>query len=221
YKGVSHWLFDDIDYNSLNEEGKNQYDDRYDAVQRTNNWYKSREPLVFITQEKKSAIQHVDVVFDIWNSPIVSKKVLDIMLDLCPDDFETYPFIILTEDNQQVEMFLINITHLIKNAVDPEFSIIDWWDFKMPYSEDSAQRFEPLILKKNCLKEHHIGRLYESKNKIMVSRTLMNAFKASGINALEYITLDKDVNEYYYSQEDIRSDRISNPPQDSQPQYAK
>jgi len=116
-------------------------------------------------------------------APLVNQKVLDMLLELCPDEFQYFPVTIVGENPKHPpfenhDYFLINICQTV-DGIDKEQSDIVYFD------NGDVRDIKNLILKKD-MRHFCISRLKNSLVDIVVSETVVKAFKKTKINGVKF-----------------------------------
>lgn len=161
--------------------------------------------LVLEWRNSEEALLIYDVVPSHQTPLIVTQPVLDVFLQICPNDFQYFPVSINGRDQQTfydlidfgegVEKinfhrkgyYLINITNQV-DAIDTKNSIP---------GKPSMDRgklvwgFKKFVLKSGCMGKHHIARAKNLLGMELVSPTLAKELKKHNFNLLEFFHEDK------------------------------
>jgi hypothetical protein len=115
---------------------------------------------------------------------LINKKVLDVLNQLCPGDFQAFPAIIVNEDDKMEtfenhEYYVLNICNLAE-GIDKDRSAIRYDE------ETRISHIYKLILKPDRMEEHHIARLKEYNGEILISHELAKALKKTKIKGMKF-----------------------------------
>ena len=115
-------------------------------------------------------------------APLVNQKVLDILLDLCPDEFQYFPVTIVGENPKHPpfenhDYFLINICQTI-DGIDKEKS-------DLTFCGEEIDQIKTLVLKEN-MSPFTLARWKYSMVEKIVAEPLVKAFKKTKINGVKF-----------------------------------
>jgi len=166
---------------------------------RTLKWAENPTPIQCSTLRSRRKLDVLDTPSLLSSGTmVVSEKVLQILTEVCPNDFEAYPLIVQTSTGPSGRSyFLINITHLIFPDIEEERSIF------MPFPEDwdkgenSISAFDRLILKENCMGNICLGRMYHRRIEPLIGKPVIDAFQKANITGFEYLPLEDKKDPYY------------------------
>lgn len=141
--------------------------------------------LKFTTLMKEEILQSYDILP--VNKPLllVNRKVLDILTELCPDDFQAFPAVIVPEtpdipDFENHDYWVINITKSVDGIYHDMSDII--------YDKDNwIHKIKKLTILDNALKKCHLARELKYFSIIYVSPTLVKAFKKAKVTGVKFI----------------------------------
>ncbi len=125
--------------------------------------------------------------------PIINKRTLKLLKNLCPEDFQEFP-VIIKNGNPKLpeytnhEYYLLNITHNA-SAIDIETSIIRYFE------SGNVDDIRKLVLQKDCLQGYHLTRIDIYSGIVLVSTELVNIFKKEKITGVRFL---KDYEAYPY-----------------------
>jgi len=177
------------------------YNDDPEIIQRTKKWIETRHPLAIITSLSKEKLEKYDTLLFESGVPFVSQKILDIMSDICPDEFEAFPTIVETVTGNSTQYYILNLTSVLQNTIDFDNSLIEYQTYEHmkieERSEDSIMSFRRLILNENCMKTNYIGRMYEDKMEVLVSEPLVKAFRKAKVKGFKYECLEDYINQMW------------------------
>lgn len=197
-KAVEKWKSFKGVYDVLNK----QHDDKeYVAkVKRTLEWYKKRYPLSFVSQFSKEELEKLDVLNLNLMIPFANKKVVDILKSICPSEIESFPIEIKTPTGITNDFYLLNITNRIQNALDKPNCIYKIGMFKKEGEENSISgtgSFDRILLNEGCMKNNHIGRLYEDLGEVMLSKQLVDEFTKEKIYGFNVEIFEDSINGHF------------------------
>ncbi len=122
-------------------------------------------------------------------SPIINKKALDILLNLCPNDFQFFP--VCLESGEMVkepfiienEFWLININKLV-DTIDLENSTLTLDD------DNKIEDIRHLVFKERSMQDRaiHLARERLYRPHIIASLQLKEAFEKHKIKGCEFLT---------------------------------
>ena len=115
-------------------------------------------------------------------APLVNQKVLDILLDLCPDEFQYFPVTIVGENPKHPpfenhDYCLINICQTI-DGIDKEKS-------DLTFCGEEIDQIKTLVLKEN-MSPFTLARWKYSMVEKIVAEPLVKAFKKAKINGVKF-----------------------------------
>lgn len=126
----------------------------------------------------------------IGNPPIVNRRVLHLLEDLCPVDFQAFPVVIKNEnpklpDFENHAYHLINITHCV-DAIDRERSVITY------QKNGNIDDLTRLRLIENGLAQHHLAPIDNYHSIILASPQLVALFKKEKVKGVRFLTDEED-----------------------------
>lgn len=162
-------------------------------------WMEKPFPIKYVSSFTKEELEELDT-FDLsLTLPFGNQKVIDILTDICPNDFEVFPIELETKTGISNKYFLINITNQIKGALDRSVCRYDVTFGKKDGDKDSLTSFKTMVLNPNCMGSAKLGRLYEDGNCMMVHQDVMAAFHKNKIEGMSYLSLEDRINSRYRS----------------------
>lgn len=142
--------------------------------------------LILSTEGEEERLLKYDLLPNTMGTPIVSKRALDLLLDLCPKDIQAFPAVIEGRNAKHPfvnhDYVVLNITHTV-DAIDREKSILRFYEDNI-----EIKRIKSLVFKENCMNSHHISRLKGYEQDILVSPTLVDLFKKHKIKGALFLT---------------------------------
>lgn len=168
-------------------------------VHRTLEWCNKQTPLHYTSQFTKEELEEMDVVNLDLAIPFANQKVLKILDEICPQGYDAFPIEIKTPTGTSKKYFLINITNKIENALDKPNCIYKTAIFKKEGEENSLGFCKRLLLKNNCMGSHHLGRLHERMDRIMMSKKLVDRFELEGVYGFNRVIFEDHFNRLFRS----------------------
>jgi len=126
-----------------------------------------------------------------FSSPLVNEKVLRILQELCPNDFQVFPARIQASDGIMTEYSILNLLYEI-DYVNYEHSI------PKGSQDEGIWGFEHLVMHPGALQGHHIGRLKETHSFILVSEEFVKAFEKAYIKGAEFRPIETAGKRIFY-----------------------
>ena len=193
----------------------------------TDRWYKEKYPIPCESSIKKEVLESFDFIEAINFVPAVSTRVYEMMLDLCPDDFEAFDMTIDTPSGRLDGFKLINIKHYIFDAMDIDRCVFfgsEYFDIpgqvkrkrvdiyqkelKQFYKDVSNKKRQPREVREFCIfinyltlkpnaMQHHDLGRLAENNKCMFSQRLINEFKRMNTNGFLYTPLEDHASALY------------------------
>ncbi len=139
--------------------------------------------LVYHAEIPEEKLLTYDCMPNNGQAPLVNRRVLGILLEQCPDEFQYFPVTIVGENPKNSafenrDYFLINICQTV-DGIDKERSDIIYFD------NGDVRNIKNLVLKEN-MKHFCISRLQNSLVDIIVSEPLVKAFKKAKVNGVKF-----------------------------------
>ncbi|NQY74855.1 MAG: hypothetical protein HRT90_08855, partial [Candidatus Margulisbacteria bacterium] len=166
-------------------------------VKRTIEWMKHKLPLQYASSFSKEELEQYDVLNLSLTVPFGNQKVIQILEEICPNDFQAFPIKIHTSTGVTDRYSLINISHVIHSALDGNTSIYDLYFNKNDGDENSVMSFDRLLFKENCMGDKFLGRIYEDLGRVMVNKKVMDEFQAKHIVGINFEPLEDKINGLY------------------------
>jgi hypothetical protein len=111
---------------------------------------------------------------------IVSEKVLAILKEMCPVDFQSFDANIYVKEKKIDGYYLLNVTNKVE-IIDKTKSI-----FTLMKHSNTILRFEKIVYKVDELIDHDIVRNADYLPHVLVSDRLKEAFKRAKIKGVEF-----------------------------------
>jgi hypothetical protein len=133
-----------------------------------------------------------DILENSTVAPIVNQKVLDLLADLCPNDYQSFPVSIInsSESNKYInrDYFLLNIVKEV-DSIDRDSSYLR-------FIEGGAHimGINKLYFKSGCMGDSHLAREKYYHPLELVSAKLVNEFKKRKIKGVRFFT---DIEAYH------------------------
>lgn len=111
---------------------------------------------------------------------IVSAKVLNILNEMCPNDFQAFEANVFVRDKKINNYYLINVLYEVE-VIDKEKSI-----YSLITGTNAIRGFEKIVFKKVSLDGHEIVRNADYRSHVLVSDRLKEAFEKAKIKGVEF-----------------------------------
>jgi hypothetical protein len=111
---------------------------------------------------------------------IVSKKVLDIMQDVCPKDIQVFDANVFVGEKSIPEYYLINIVNDVK-VINKEAS-----DFTTIKGTDAILSFEKIVYKSDDLGQFNFVRNADYRSHILASDYIKDRFEKENIKGVQF-----------------------------------
>ena len=85
--------------------------DYTDEIKRTIEWMKHKPPLEYESSNSKEELEEFDVLNLSLFVPFGNEKVIQILEEICPDDYEAFPIKLHTSTGVSDKYYLININN--------------------------------------------------------------------------------------------------------------
>ena len=171
--------------------------DYTDEVKRTIDWMKHKPPLQYISSWSKEKREKNDVMNLSLSVPFGSQKVIQILEEICPNDFEAFPVKLHTSTGVSDKYYLINITHVIHDAIDKENSVYTLCFNKNEGDENSVRFIDRLLFKEGCMGNKILGRIHEDLGYAMINKKVIDVFDAKNIKGINYEPLENNINKLF------------------------
>ena len=185
--------------NGTHERQEHVKQKRIDELKRTLDWYERRYPLPYISDFEKEELEEMDTIELSFQVPFGNQRVLDVLDDVCPNDYEAFPIEVHTKTGVITQFFLINVCHRIHDALDKDACIYKKSTTLKEGEENYIDRFKRLVFNKGCMGTTHLGRMHEHMFKVMVSETVAMAFQTANIYGYNTMIFEDRVNMRYRS----------------------
>jgi hypothetical protein len=144
--------------------------------------------LILDSEVTEDKLTKYDILPNLSGSPIVNQKVIDVLKEICPNDFQAFPAIFRNKDNsissfENKDYFLINITKLVE-VIDMEKSDVDL------YESGNISSIRRLTFKEGGMGGVHLAREARTHSMELASGTLVQAFKKAKIKGVSFKTYD-------------------------------
>ncbi|NQY74857.1 MAG: hypothetical protein HRT90_08865 [Candidatus Margulisbacteria bacterium] len=171
--------------------------DYTDEVKRTIEWMKHKPPLQYISSWSKEKLEKNDVLNLSLSVPFGSQKMIQILEEICPNDFEAFPVKLHTSTGVSDKYYLINITHVIHDAIDKKNSVYTIWFNKNEGEENSVRFIDRLLFKQDCMEGKFLGRIHEKLRSVAINKKVMDLFHANNIKGMGYVSLEDKINSLF------------------------
>jgi hypothetical protein len=158
--------------------------------------------LIFDVQVEEARIGSYDYLPNNTSGPLVNKRVLELLQEMCPNDFQAFPAIIRSRQDKPItpyvienEYSLINVTRTV-GAFDKELSEFDTLPENlggMPIGLRYMVLNDKAILGNYCL-----ARDKDLPSQVIVSPVIKDAFKKAKIKGARFVTDEEYNRDYFY-----------------------
>lgn len=121
-----------------------------------------------------------DILAETFGSPLVNGKVLKILQELCPNDFQAFETIVHAKGGDTRAYFILNILNYV-DSIDMELSDCDTREHGKVRSINNLH-FVP-----NCMGAIHLARDEKFSPMILVSEELKKVFKKNKIKGARFL----------------------------------
>ena len=142
--------------------------------------------LVFHAEVEEAVFTKYDCLPNNKYAPLVNARVLEILQELCPHDIQAFPATIVSEVPEKFafenhDYWVVNITKTV-DGIDKELSDFD------KFESGRIKDIHKLILRDvQCMGSSHIVRQHDYHVEILVSPTLVKAFKKAKIKGVKFL----------------------------------
>jgi hypothetical protein len=134
----------------------------------------------------EEVFKRFDVLESSIGSPIVNQKVLDILRDICPNDFQSFPVIIINKNKikeyKNRDYFLLNITKEV-DSIDRDLSYL-----RTGETNDDIMAINKLYFNSSGMGASHLAREKYFHPLKLVSPLLAKEFKKQKIKGVRFLT---------------------------------
>lgn len=148
----------------------------------------SRRPILNVKITRSELQKRYDCIPNNSCIPIVNQKIVDLLLQLAPDDVQFFDAEIHCKDGVLMGYKLLNLTSKIK-GLDHEQSIYT----TMEGLPNVISRFKKVVYKPNCMGHHKLARDEECLNHELVTWEIKQAFNEAKITGVKFY----EPNEFY------------------------
>lgn len=111
---------------------------------------------------------------------IVSGKVLNILRNICPEDFQVFEANVFVDEKRVENYYLINVLNEVE-VIDRDKSV-----FKLIADTNAIRKFEKIVYKTDNLLGHDIARNADYHSHVLVSDRLKEAFEKAKFKVVEF-----------------------------------
>jgi hypothetical protein len=140
------------------------------------------KPIIFDLTVSTAEIVKYDDIPNNSASLLVNQKIMDILLEIAPDDVQFFDAEVRCKDGVLSNYKLLNITHHII-GMDHEKSI-----YSRPQPLDIILTIKYLTYKPGCMKNHKVARDEENLGHILVTEEIKQAFEKAKIKGPRIVT---------------------------------
>lgn len=149
----------------------------------------SRIPILQLTAKKEELQKKYDSIPNNSTAPLVNQKIMDLLLELAPEDVQFLDAKIQCKDAVLTDYKLLNVTHKII-GIDRDKSIYSTFE-----NSDDIRRIKYLTYKSGCMKNHKLARDADYLGHLLVTEEIKLAFEREQIKGPNFIKPED-----YYSQ---------------------
>lgn len=146
--------------------------------------------LIYNVEGSEARLKKYDVLPNNGTAPLVNKRTLSLLQELCPNDFQAFPAIIRGEgkDFESYDNHDYSIINIIvqKECIDKEKSKLTYFESG---SIDSIKKLVPNDA--SCMEGHHLVRDKYCHSMKFCSPTLVALFKEHKIKGVDFIDEDQ------------------------------
>ena len=176
---------------SYDNSGFLQYDNKYRKTD--SSYFEYGRPiveyaydLIFECEVSEEKMIKRDILYGIFGAPIINKRVLGILKNICPDDFQAFPALIRNAKPKAVpfenrDYYVLNIAKSV-DSVDRESSIFEIH----PYKPTKISKVKKLVFKKGCMGDNHLARDKFWQREELISPTLMKVLKKEKVKGISF-----------------------------------
>jgi hypothetical protein len=148
---------------------------------RTKAWMENKYPLPYRCYKPKAWANQQDILSLDSFVPVVNERVLKILDEICPNEYEAFPIDVEATDGTTTPFFIVNITHCIKGAINLEESRYGVWKGRTEQDKNSLKHVTKLTMNPNCMGDLTLARLYEKPSCLAIHPRLVDRFKSEEI----------------------------------------
>jgi hypothetical protein len=156
--------------------------------------------LVFDVQVEEARIRSYDCLSNNTAGPLVNKRVLELLQEMCPNDFQAFPAVIRSKQDKPItpyvikdEYWLINVTKLV-DCIDTDHSQLTFRD------NGEIDDIRAIVFKEGCMQNDPVLLARERRYRphIFVSPLIKDAFKKAKIKGARFVTDEEYNRDYFY-----------------------
>lgn len=170
--------------NNIDKEPKTLSDQELEIISTFKECPKfNRRPILNVKATQSELLKKYDSIPNSCGLPLVSKNIVDILLQLAPDDVQFFDAEIHCKDGILMGYKLLNLTSKIK-GIDHEQSVYTI----MEGLPNVIYDFKKAIYKTGCMGHHKLARDEEYLSHILVTEEIKQAFEKEKINGVWFVT---------------------------------
>ena len=156
--------------------------------------------LIFDVQVEEARIRSYDCLPNNAAGPLVNKRVLQLLQEMCPNDFQAFPAIIHSRQHKPItpyvienEYWLINVTKLV-DCINTDHSQLTFRD------NGDIEDIRFIAFKESCMQNGPVLLARERRYRahIFVSPLIKDAFKKAKIKGARFVTDEEYNRDYFY-----------------------
>lgn len=138
-------------------------------------------PILHLSVSKEKIQKLFDCIPNNSAAPLVNQRIIDLLLQLAPDDVQFFDAEIRCVDGVIRDYKLLNFTHKII-GIDHENSI-----YTKIYQSKAILGFQYLTYKPSCMGKHKLARDSEYLGNCLVTEEIKNAFEVAKIKGIRFV----------------------------------
>lgn len=141
--------------------------------------------LIYLSGRPEEKLLERDCLANNGQAPLVNQKVLDILSNICPNEFQAFPVVIKNETEkiptfENKDYFLINVLR-IEDLIDPEMSNPSYDD------EGRFVFYHTIRLKSDFIVSSKLWRIKDAPSEVMVHPDVSRAFTKAKIRGVKFL----------------------------------
>jgi len=141
------------------------------------------KPLIFSLEVTQAEILRYDAIPNNSASPLVNQKIIDILLELAPDDVQFFDAQVRCKDGTLTSYKLLNIAHEIF-GIDHEHSV---YTLMKMSAVKAISGFRYLTYLPRCMGKHKLARDKEYRSNLLSSEEVKQAFERNKIKGVRFV----------------------------------
>ncbi len=142
----------------------------------------SRTPILRVNVKQDDILKRFDSFTNNSSSPLVNQKIIDILLDLIPDEVQFFDAKLICKDGILTNYKLLNITQKVM-GLDRERSVFSTFQGCNNISSIKSLRLLP-----NCMGPYQLARDAEYFSNILVTDKIKAAFEREKVKGVKFVS---------------------------------